>query len=263
MRSSKFFAALTLIILSASPGQSYFAQEQDENDPAKAHALIRDAIKARGGDAYLTIRTIISQGQYTQFEKGVSGLPRGFIDYISYPDRERTEFGKGNEKYIQTNTGSSGWIYDAPQKMIRDQTDEQVKSFQQGFRHDLENLLRESWKEPGAKLVYLGRREAWRNTFSEAIRVDFLDQSSVTLHFDPRSKLPLMSEYKSVNDDKTTNDQTRYFRWVEFGGIMFPTIQDFYREGQQTARVSYDTARFNETIPDKLFAKPANIKEVK
>ena len=263
MRSRKFFAVLTLIILSASPGRSYFAQEQDENDPAKAQALIRDAIKARGGDAYLAVRTIISQGQYTQFEKGVSGLPRSFIDYISYPDRERTEFGKGNEKYIQTNTGSTGWIYDAPQKMIRDQTDEQVKSFQQGFRHDLENLLRESWKEPGAKLVYLGRREAWRNTFSEAIRVDFMDQTSVTLHFDTRSKLPLMSEYKSVNDDKTTNDQTRYFRWVEFGGIMFPTIQDFYREGQQTARVSYDTVRFNETIPDKLFAKPANIKEVK
>ena len=29
------------------------AQEQDENDPAKALALVRAAIKARGGDAYL------------------------------------------------------------------------------------------------------------------------------------------------------------------------------------------------------------------
>lgn len=263
MRARRFFAVLTMILLSASSGQSRFAQEQDENDPARAQALIQDAIKARGGDAYLAVRTIISQGQFTQFEKGISGLPRSFIDYIAYPDRERTEFGKGNDKYIQTNSGAAGWIYDAPQKMIRDQTDEQIKSFQQGFRHDLENLLRQSWQETGAKLVYLGRREPWRNTFSEAIRVDFADQTSVTLHFDPRTKLPLMSEYKSVSADKTTDDQTRYFRWVEFGGIMFPTIQDFYREGQQTARVNYDTVRFNESIPEKLFTKPASIKEVK
>jgi hypothetical protein len=254
---------LILIAVASLSGEARPAQEQDENDPAAAKSLIDAAIKARGGAAYLTVQTIISQGQYTQFEKGASGLPRSFSDYIVYPDRERTEFGKGDDKFIQANSGGSGWVYDAPQEMIRDQTDEQIKSFQQGIRHDLENLLRLSWQEPGAKLVYLGRREAWKNTFSEAIRIDFADGNSVTLHFDTRTKLPLMSEYKTVSGDKTTNDQTRYFRWVDFGGIRFATIQDFYREGQQTGRVNFDTVRFNEPVPEKLFVKPASIKEVK
>ncbi|HWP45083.1 MAG TPA: hypothetical protein VNO14_17705 [Blastocatellia bacterium] len=263
MLRSKLLAVLTLLSIAALAGRAHPAQEQEENDPARAQALIEGAIKARGGAAYLGVRRIVSQGQYTQFEKGVSGLPQSFIDYIVYPDRERTEFGKGDHKFIQTNSGDSGWIYDAPQKMIRDQTDEQIKNFQQGIRHDLDNLLRLSWKEPGAKLVYLGRREAWRNTFSEAIRIDFADGNSVTLHFDTRSKLPLMTEYKSVVEDKTTDNQIRYFRWVDFNGIKFPTIQDFYREGQQTARVAYDSVQFNEEVPEKLFEKPASIKEVK
>src|ERR1044071_5130525 len=129
--------ALLLIALVSVP-----AQEQDENDPAKAAALVREAVKARGGDAYLKFRTVASRGQYTPFEKGLSGNPIAFVDYIAYPGRERTEFGKGDSKYIQTNSESANWIYDAKQKMIREQTDEQIKQFQQGARYDLDNLLR-------------------------------------------------------------------------------------------------------------------------
>jgi len=87
-----------------------FAQEQDENDPAKAAALVREAVKARGGEAYLKIRTLVSRGQYTPFDKGVSGNPSGFVDYIAYPGRERTEFGKGDSKFIQSNSESANWV---------------------------------------------------------------------------------------------------------------------------------------------------------
>jgi ERCC4-type nuclease len=45
--------------------------------------------------------------------------------------------------------------------------------------------------------------------------------------------------------------------------VQFPTIIDFYREGQQTARVSVDSVEYNAEVPEKLFAKPVNIKEVK
>jgi hypothetical protein len=252
-----------IIAATAAHGPRAFAQEQEDGDAQKAEALIRDSIRARGGDAFLKVRTSVSRGQYTPFEKGASGLPMPFVDYIGYPDRERTEFGKGDRKYVQTNLGNSGWVYDAQQKMIREQTDEQVKRFQQGFRYDIDNVLRHGWKEQGVKLVYLGRQEPWRNTFSEAVRLEFADGATVTLHFDARTKLPLMSEYKTIDDGKTTNNQVRYYRWVDFDGIQFATLQDFYREGQQRARVSFDTVEFNVNLSDKLFLKPANIKEVK
>ena len=240
-----------------------FAQEQDENDPAKAAALVREAVRARGGEAYLKIRTVVSRGQYTPFEKGASGNPAGFVDYIAYPSRERTEFGKGDNKFIQSNSESANWVYDAKQKMIRDQTDEQVKQYQQGARYDLDALLRVATDQAGVKLVYLGRKEPWRNTFSEAVRVDFTDGGSATLHFDSRAKLPLSTEYKLVTEDGVANHEARYYRWVEFNGVQFPTIVDFYREGKQSARVSFDSITSNESIPDKLFAKPATVKEVK
>lgn len=255
------YAFFLLLIISCLSTIS--AQDQDENDPARAAALIRLAIKARGGDAYLKILSLIGKGQYTIFEKGVSGIPQSFIDYIVYPDRERTEFGKGDTKFIQTNSTAANWVYDAPQKMIRDQTDEQVKDFQQGIRRDIDNVLRRGWQETGAKLVYLGRREAWKNTFSEAVRIEFQDGSTVTLHFDMRSHLPLMSEFTTIAEGKTVENQVRFFRWVDLGGIQFPMLQDFYRGNQQSGRVAYEEVTFNPQIPDKLFTKPASIKEVK
>jgi hypothetical protein len=238
-------------------------QDTDENDPAKAAALVRDAVAARGGESFLKITTLESHGQFTPFEKGVSGDPSLFVDYIVYPARERTEFGKGDTKFIQSNSETANWVYDANQRMIRDQKEEQVRLFQQGARFDLDNLLRTTAGQSGVKLVYRGRREAWRNTFSEALRVDFADGGTATVHFDSRSKLPMMVEYKTVGEEGTVNNEVRYFRWVEFGGIKFPTIQDSYRNGKQSARVSFDTVSFNVVVPDKLFVKPSNIKEVK
>ena len=212
---------------------------------------------------FLRIRTVVSRGQFTPYEKGASGDPVAFVDYVAYPGRERTEFDKGDNKFIQTNSELSNWVYDAKQRMIRDQKEEQINQFRQSARYDLDSLLRASAQQSGVKLVYLGRREAWRNTFSEAVRVDFDDGGSATLHFDPRSKLPLMTEYKTVGEGGAVNNQVRYFRWIEFDGINFATFQDFYRNGAQTARVSFDTVNFNESIPDKLWIKPQSIKEVK
>jgi hypothetical protein len=256
-------AACALLITAVSCPVAIRAQEQDENDPVKAASLVREAVTARGGEAFLRIRTAESHGQYTPFDKGVSGNPMSFVDYVAYPNRERTEFGKGDSKYIQTNSEAANWLYDAAQKMIRDQKDDQIKQFQQSARYDLENLLRTAWHQSGVKLVYLGRREPWRNTFSEAVRIEFTDGGAATLHLDPRSKLPLSIEYKTVGEGGTADNEVRYHRWVDFGGINFPTMQDAYRNGKQSARVSFDTVSFNVNLPDKLFIKPSNIKEVK
>ena len=265
VKTLKLLALLTVIAIFSLAA---FALTQEENDSAKAEALIREAIKVRGGDSYLKIRTVMGRGQYTAFAKGVSGLPTDFVDYLVYPDRERTEFGKGDGKYIQTNFASEGWIYEATQKMIRAQTEEQVKTFQQGLRYDLDGVLKRGWQEPGAQLIYVGRREIWRNQFSEAVRVKYADGLSVTLYFDTRSKLPLMSEYQTEQKDEDgknqiIENQVRFARWLNYDGVQFPTIQDFYRNGQQSARVIFDTVNFNVDVPDKLFAKPNNIKEVK
>ena len=101
---SSAISALTLILTLTTLSFAGAALQDDENDPAKALALVRAAVKARGGDTYLQVKTVISRGQYTSYDKGVSGNPAPFVDYVAYPNRERTEFGKGDDKFVQTNS---------------------------------------------------------------------------------------------------------------------------------------------------------------
>jgi outer membrane lipoprotein-sorting protein len=263
----KTLIALWFLVGLAIAGNSAIAvrvkSQEAEQDPAKAAALIQSAINARGGDAYLKIHTLVGRGEYTPFAKGEHRPPDQFVDYIAYPNRERTDFGRGDQKVVQANIGEKGWVYDAQQKSIHDQTPEQIKRAQQESRFDLENLLRGGWKADGAKANYLNRREVWKDTFAEAVRIDFSDGASVTMYFDRQSKLPLMVESKIVEEEGAVNHQVRYYQWLDFNGIKFARIQDSYRNGQQSARTVYTSFDFNASVPDKMFAKPASVKEVK
>jgi hypothetical protein len=255
--------AIVAAVVMARPARPNPLQLADDNDPAKAQSLIKDAITARGGAAYLNIRSIVSHGEYTAYVKGVSTVPDHFTDRILYPDRERTDFGSGDHKTVQTNVGNTGWVYDGLQKQIHDQKEAQVKQFQQGARYDLDNILRGGWHAADAKLVYLGRREAWINTFAEAVRIEFADGATEIVYFDPRSKLPLMTEFKMIREEGTSNEQVRYYQWLDFNGVKFPKIQDGLRDGKQISRTYFDDIAFNVEIAEKVFAKPATIKEVK
>src|ERR1043165_5030621 len=82
-----------------------FALAQDKpaaagDDQVKADQIVQRALKSAGGDRYLQVKTVIGRGLFTDFHDGVSGIPMKFVDYIAYPDKERTEFSGGGAKII-------------------------------------------------------------------------------------------------------------------------------------------------------------------
>src|SRR5690348_7290558 len=87
----------------------------------KSQEIIDRAIQALGGQKYLAVQTVTGKGFYTSFKDGVSQIPARFLDYIAYPDRERTEFTGAGIRTIQTNTGNTGWMFDGAVKKISDQ----------------------------------------------------------------------------------------------------------------------------------------------
>src|SRR5215216_6278735 len=109
----------------------------------KSQQVIDHAIEALGGANYLNVQTVTAKGFYTTFKDGMSQLPARFLDYISYPDSERTEFTGAGIKTIQTNSGNTGWMFDGAVKKISDQTPAQVDEFKRTtLRTSLEFLLK-------------------------------------------------------------------------------------------------------------------------
>src|SRR5438105_2285652 len=78
----------------------------------KAEKIVQKGLQAMGGDRYLSVKTVIGRGFFTDFKDGVSGIPLRFVDYIVFPNRERTEFSGGGQRLIQTNDRDKGWVYD-------------------------------------------------------------------------------------------------------------------------------------------------------
>ncbi|HEX8721744.1 MAG TPA: hypothetical protein VF736_14005 [Pyrinomonadaceae bacterium] len=230
----------------------------------KAAAVVARAVEAMGGAAYLGVRTVVSQGYFTQFREGRGGLPASFRDYMVYPDRERTEFKGAGVRSVQVNTGETGWLFEAEKKKLTDVTAEQAADFRTAMRTSIDNILRGWWRSDGASLAYVGRREAGLARRNEVVRLTYPDGFEVEFEFDAREALPAKTLYKRQNaEGETVEEEDRYAQFVGVGAVRTPLVVDHYRAGQQSSRVNYDKVEFNQPVPDALFAKPADVKAVK
>src|SRR5688500_2888755 len=235
----------------------------------KAEQVVQKAIKAIGGDAYLNVKTVIGRGFYTDYHDGVSGVPLRFVDYIAYPDRERTEFTGGGNRIIQTNYQNEGWLFDAAAKSLKDQTTKQVEDFRTGMRTSMENLLRGWWRKEGATLSYVGRREASLGRRNEAVKLTYPDGFWIEYEFAAVDGTPAKVIYKRKQKNPDTDEmfqtteEDRFFKAVAVSGVSAPLVIDHFRNGVQTSRINYESIEFNKPLTDSMFAKPANIKAIK
>lgn len=258
---------------SALPAPSYGQEEPPRNVPAsqdpKAEAILARAVEVLGGSNYLNVKTVVGRGFYTIFHDGVSQLPSRFLDYIAYPDRERTEFTGGGIKAIQTNVGNTGWIYDGTTKTIADMKETQITDFKRSMRTTLENLLQGWWRKEGAVLTYAGRREAGLAKRNETVRLTYPDGYWIEFEFGARDGLPAKMIYKRTktkpNSDETeeTSEEDRLAKPITVDGVTAPWVIDHYVNGVQTSRINYESIEYNKPLPDSLFAKPENVKAIK
>ena len=258
---------LILLVLSSEPIK-VGAQRADPRDPQnsrRGRELLRMSIAARGGQSYTEIRTVTATGLFTPFEKGLSQIPTQFENFIVYPDQERVEFGKGKKKdrRLQVNIGRSGWVYDGDAQTLKEQNDQQIADYVEGTEIDLDRLLRGNLADPERKIFYAGREELRPGERAEMVTIELDADRQVSILLDRSSYLPISLIYEKSRSGAMTRQEIRFFQYVRYDGVLFPNIIDFYRDGVQESRVTYQTIRLNKEVDGRLFIKPASIKELK
>jgi hypothetical protein len=246
-----------LLIVSAA----HFAVAQSQSDP-RADVVISKAIKVMGGDRYLQVQSQIGRGKYSIIrENGVVSF-QSFVDVIVFPDKERTEFKSGGSKTIQTNSGKTGWIFDGDQEVIKVQTEDQVANFTRGIRVSIDNILRGYWKGE-AELSYVGKRPATLGKRNDVVKLTYNDGFVIEFEF-ADDGTPAKALYKHFNaDNAEVTEEDRYAQFIDVDGVQTPFIIDRYTNGEQNSRINYQSVEFNKPIPDSVFAKPSNLKELK
>src|ERR1041384_5298477 len=225
----------------------FFAQTPASSVDQKSQEIIDRAIETLGGQKYLGVQTVIGKGFFTSFKDGTSQIPARFLDYIQYPDHERTEFSGGGIKTIQTNTGDTGWMFDGAVKKISDQTPKQVEDFKQGIRTSLEYLLKGYWKKDGGKITYVGRREAGFGKRNEVIRLTDPSGFWIEYEFGARDNLPAKVIYKRMRKDPDSGDmvevteEDQFFKFIEIDGVTAPWVIDHFINEKQISRINFES----------------------
>jgi hypothetical protein len=267
-RTGSTFLPLVLFCATAFAQQESVSKPSPENT-AKAEAILNRAIEVLGGNAYLNVKTVVGRGFFTTFHEGMSQIPARFLDYISYPDKERTEFTGDGIRVIQTNTGDTGWLYDGATKSLSDMKGAQIDDFKRSMRTSVENLLHGWWKKENATLSYVGRREAGLARRNETVRLSYPDGFWVEYEFAAKEGLPAKVIYRTTkkkpDSDETeeVTEEDRLAKPITIAGITAPWVIDHYIEGTQTSRIGYESVEYNSPLADSLFMKPANIKSLK
>ena len=260
---------LLVLFCAAAAAQQEPAQKPSPENPAKAEAILNRAVEVLGGNAYLNISTVVGRGFFTTFSEGQSQIPAKFVDYISYPDKERTEFISSGIRVIQTNSGETGWLYDGATKSLADMKGRQIEDFKRSMRTSVENLLRGWWKKENATLSYVGRREAGVGRRNEAVRLTYPNGFWIEYEFAAKEGLPAKVIYKATrkkadtDEDEELNEEDRLAKPITIGQITAPWVIDHFTNGVQTSRVGYESVEYNTPLADALFLKPTNIKSLK
>jgi hypothetical protein len=272
--SNKLFQFLALLALSCSGAFAFQAQDNKPAPPTpasteKAEQIIKRGIEAVGGSAYLNVQNVVGRGFFTAYQDGASQLPTRFLDYIVYPDKERTEFTTAGVRVIQTNTGEKGWLYDGATKSLHDQKPAQIEDFKRSMRTSIDNPLRGWWRKEGATLSYAGRREAGLAKRNETVRITYPDGFWIEFEFGAKDGLPAKVIYKrnrkleDSDEAEEISEEDRLAKPVSIDGVTAAFVVDHFINGKQTSRINYESIEFNRPIPTSLFAKPENAKAVK
>lgn len=259
----KFHSALGALTLA---GLSLFvnppaarAQEQTEvlmpeQSAAKAKELIQKAVEALGGRDYLAVRDATCEGREGSF--GHSGELMGyekFIDYEKLPDKDRSE-NLPKRNIIEIKSGDKGWVLDRGGVSDADQVS--VATFQEEIKVDIDNVLRDRWKEPGTILRYLGPDVV---DLKESDWIEFVDNDnrSIRIAFAKSSHLPLRKVV--VTRDPSTrmrSETTEYYsNYHPIGGVTQPFQVTRERNGQKIYQVFIEECKFNTNPSDSLFTK--------
>ena len=261
---------LAVIAVAFSLGQVSAQTETKKTTPDdKAQQIVQKAIQVVGGDRYLSVKTVIGHGFFTEYKDGISGIPLKFVDYIVYPDKERTEFIGGGQRLIQTNDRDHGWIFDAAARTLKDQNPTQLEDFRLAMRTSVENLLRGWWRAQGAFLSYVGRREAGVGRRNETVKLTYPDGFWIEYEFaageGSPAKVIYERKHKKPDSDEMEEltEEDRLLKPVTIDGVVTPYVIDHFRNGIQTSRINYESVELNKPVSDALFTKPANIKAIK
>jgi outer membrane lipoprotein-sorting protein len=238
MRTAALLISVSLLVPASGGAQS------------QARLLVDQMIQALGGAPFLEVQEIHTAGRFFSFSKGELSGGDLFVDYIKFPDMERTEFGREKNKTVTINKGPVGWLINTREKEVEPQPASQADDFLIGFKTSFDYVLRFVLNHPQTTIQAVG------NEIIDFKRADVLEirdpgKNLIRFYIDRATRLPVKMQVRRADDRELREDLLG--NWHRFQGVMTPMFVSRSTGGQKTMEIRLETAAYNSGLSDSLF----------
>ena len=225
----------------------------DQQNSAKAQAVIQSAIQALGGQAYLDIQDVSQTGRTYSFHLGTpdsTGVV--FWRFYKYPDQERVELTKQRD-VVDVFTGDEG--AEITFKGTTSLDPKTLSSYLRRREYSLDWVLRQWIHEPGVALFYEGSAIAAQKPAEQVTIIDAKNRG-VTLYFDINTHLPIKKTFswRDPTDRQRNVEDEVWDNYREVQGVMTPFSITRYYNGDMSNQRFLNTVKYNQGLKDSLFA---------
>jgi len=225
----------------------------DQANSHKAKDVLDQAIQALGGQAYLNISDMKSEGRGYSFHHGQpNSLGTVFWRFRKFPDKDRIELTKKRD-ILQIYNGDKG--YEITYKGVRtlDQKDE-LDAYLRRRHYSLDIVLRQWLNQPGIALFYEGQTVAAQKQV-EQVTIMNNKNEAVTLYIDMMTHLPVKKSFswRDPTDKERNVEEEIFDNYRPIQNIMTPFDTTRVFNSEMSAQTFLTNASYNQDLSDSLF----------
>jgi len=236
------------------PGGWPTAQFATAKDPGvqKALQILNQMIGALGGDAWLNVTSMSSEGRAYSFYHGQpNSLSILYWRFWEWPDKERVELTKQRD-VVELLVGDKG--YEITYKGTATQEPKELEESLRRREHSLEWVVRKWLPAPGTMILYSGTAMVERN-LADQITVLSANNDSVTLSIDGQTHLPVRVSYswRDPMDRQFDEASTVFGNYKAVQGVQTPFSVVQYRNDEMSGQRFLTAATYNTALAPSLF----------
>lgn len=234
------------------PTAQFAATAAKDPSVAKAKKILDEMIRALGGEAYLTMRDMTTEGRTYAFYQGrPKGLGTLYWRFWQAPDKDRVEFTKQRD-VVELFVGDNG--YETTYKGTVAIDPKLLSEYLRRRQHSLEWVIRNWLSAPGTMILYEGTAIVEQN-LADKITILTAANDSVTIAVDPRTHLPVRKTYsfRDPIDRQFDEDGEIYSNYKVVQGIATPYSTVRMENGEMTNQRYVNNVSYNTGLAPSLF----------
>jgi hypothetical protein len=238
----------------AAPSNWPTAQFAAAKDPSvhKAYDVLNQMLRALGGDAWLNVQTMTSEGRAYSFYHGQpNSMSILFWRFWEWPDKERVELTKQRD-ITELYTGDKA--YEITYKGTAQQDPKDVDTYIRRRSHSLEWVVRKWLPAQGTTILYSGTAMVERN-LADQVTVLNTDNDSVTISVDGTTRLPVKVSYswRDPVDREFDDGATVFSNYKPVQGVQTPYSVVHYLNGEMSSQRFITGVNYNVALAPTLF----------